>query len=196
MKRLIKTAALLILTGLLPFTMAFGQEKKTEKKIKVVVADKDGEKTVLDTVFLGDNLPEEITLEDGKVVFIASDGKKGEWTVTDPKGSESHVYVFSGSDGPEIKTEKIIISSSPDGKMEWQEKGGKKMIIVSDTKEDVSGDSKTIHVRVSDKDIDHDTDMTKYVIAKDGVVVTVETDDEAKAKEIIKEVEKKLDIKK
>jgi hypothetical protein len=34
------------------------------------------------------------------------------------------------------------------------------------------------------------------VIAKDGVVITVESKDEAKAKEIIEELEKKLDVKK
>ena len=36
--------------------------------------------------------------------------------------------------------------------------------------------------------------MTKYVIAKDGVVVTVESKDEAKAKDLIKEIENKLGI--
>jgi len=38
--------------------------------------------------------------------------------------------------------------------------------------------------------------MTKYVIAKDGVVVTVESNDEAKAKDLIKDIENKLGVNK
>ena len=48
----------------------------------------------------------------------------------------------------------------------------------------------------SDDEEDYDTDVTKYIIAKDGVVVTVESDDEEKAKEIIEEIENKLGVKK
>jgi hypothetical protein len=43
---------------------------------------------------------------------------------------------------------------------------------------------------------DENGEMTKYVIAKDGVVVTVESNDEAKAKDLIKEIENKLGVNK
>jgi hypothetical protein len=50
---------------------------------------------------------------------------------------------------------------------------------------------------VSDSDNDNDSTMekTKYVIAKDGMVVTVEGNDETKAKELVKEIEAKLGVK-
>jgi len=38
--------------------------------------------------------------------------------------------------------------------------------------------------------------MTKYIFAKDGVVITEESKDEAKAKEILEILENKLDVKK
>jgi hypothetical protein len=38
-------------------------------------------------------------------------------------------------------------------------------------------------------------EKTKYVIAKDGMVVTVEGNDETKAKELVKEIEAKLGVK-
>ena len=37
-------------------------------------------------------------------------------------------------------------------------------------------------------------EKTKYVIAKDGMVVTIEGNDEAKAKEILKDVESRLGV--
>jgi hypothetical protein len=43
---------------------------------------------------------------------------------------------------------------------------------------------------------DNHAEMTKYVISKDGVVVMVESKDEAKAKDLIKEIENKLGVSK
>jgi len=39
-----------------------------------------------------------------------------------------------------------------------------------------------------------DKDVTQYVIAKDGITVTIEGNDEQKVKELAEEIEKKLDI--
>ena len=53
------------------------------------------------------------------------------------------------------------------------------------------------HIYIStDSDLDTKTDVTKYIIAKDGVFITVESRDEDKAKDILETLEKKLDIKK
>jgi hypothetical protein len=43
--------------------------------------------------------------------------------------------------------------------------------------------------------VSEDSDATKYVVAKDGVIVTVESDDEEKAQEIIKLIQDKLGVK-
>jgi hypothetical protein len=43
--------------------------------------------------------------------------------------------------------------------------------------------------------MDNDTDKTRYVIAKNGVTVTVEGNDEAKIKDLAEKIRKELDIK-
>jgi hypothetical protein len=231
MKRIVKNVFLILLATTFPLALASGQEKKSEQKVKVMITDKDGNMTQLDTTFNGDSMPDSIALKNGKVVYFAHgnsdmphlkvDGGKGniyvtctidddgekstdgkviimsgdkmEWTVAPSTGSKEHVYIQT-SDGEESgKTVKhVVVSSAVDGDALWQEKDGKKVIVL---KEGISdSDGKTIHVKV-DSDNDTETDMTKYVIAKDGVVVTVESNDEAKAKEIISTIEAKLDAK-
>ncbi len=81
----------------------------------------------------------------------------------DPTGNKQHVYVQASSGSNGEKTEKhVIVSSAGSKDAVWEDKDGK-----------------TFHVTV-ESDADTDTEMTKYVIAKDGVVVTVESDDESK----------------
>jgi hypothetical protein len=221
MKRILKILLLLVLTVSLPLSMAYGQDKKTEKKVKVVIADKDGETTIIDTTFTGDSMPHSITLKDGKVVVLDSPGEgivhlssaggKGniyvtctededgtlshqekvivmsgdnaEWTIMPSTGSVRHIYAKADTDGETEKTEKYIIVKSDSNKdAVW---------------EDASG--RTFHVTVDsdiDSDVDTNTDVTKYVIAKDGVVITVESKDEDKAKNVLEALEKELDIKK
>ncbi len=216
MKRISRILLLIVLAVPMPFIMASGQEKNSGKKVKIIVADKDGTKTIIDTTFTGESTPDSIALENGKVFYFESPGSitttvktkegkgniyvttiaddegeetvekeiiimsggDGEWTVTQPEGSKQHVYVQSSNDGKGEKTQKhVIVSSSGSNGAVWEDKDGK-----------------TFHVTV-ESDVDTDTEMTKYVIAKDGMVVTVESDDEAKAKEIIKVIESKLDVK-
>ncbi len=150
-----------------PLSMASGQEKKNEQKIKIIVSDDSGTKTVIDTIFTGDKLPGTITLKDGKVVHITRAGTDLSHLDNDSKGTKVHVTVSSDlEDGKE--TEGIVI----------RQDSGKSFSIV-----------------VADNDEESDSDVTKYVIAKDGVVVTIESDDEAKAKELMKEIESRLDAK-
>jgi lipopolysaccharide export system protein LptA len=210
MKRISKILLLLVLTVFVPLSMVSGQDKKTEQKVKVVISDKDGEMTVIDTTFTGDAMPHSITVKDGKVVYFASpqkgniyvtstDGEDGtlshqekvivisgdnaEWTASASTGTKQHIYI--NTDGKSEKggnTEKHIIVASAGGNAVWSDKDGK-----------------TFHVTVdsdADSDIDTNTDVTKYVIAKDGVVITVESQDEDKAKDILEVLEKELKIKK
>jgi len=216
MKRISKSLLLLLFTVTVPFMMASGQDKKSEKKVKIIIADNDGAKTIIDTTFTGVTTPDSIALKNGKVIYfetpgsvttrikteegkgniyvtsivddegtetmekevIVMSGDDGEWTITRPAGNKQHVYVQAGADVKNEKTEKhVIVKSTGGNDAVWEDKDGK-----------------TFHVTISSND-DADTDMSKYVIAKDGVVVTVESNDEAKAKEIIKLIEDKLDVK-
>jgi hypothetical protein len=233
MKRVCKMLFLILLTGSIPLTSAFCQEKKNEQKIKIVIADESGTKTVIDTTFTGDSMPETITLKDGKVIFIrkpdtriihkeSTDGKKNvtvtvtsddegekrneeriiimssdsaEWTLPSvDKGKNFYVYSHSESkDGKPLKH--ITTASAGAGVTTWGDSTGKKVIIIKDIKEKNGKDGKTFDIYVEPDDRDTDTDVTKYVVAKDGIVVTVESNDEARAKELIKEIESKLDVK-
>jgi hypothetical protein len=235
MKRISRNLLLVLMTGLLPLSMAFGQEKKNEQKVKIVIDDQAGTKTVIDTTFTAGSMPDSITLDNGKVIYfekpetgtthirvddgkgniyvtctadndgvkisggkiIIMSGDEGEWTVTPSTGTTHHVYVQANADSKDGKTEKhVIVTSAGDKDAVWKEADGNKVIIIKDGKALKEGeDGETFNIKVESNDVDTDADITKYVIAKDGVVVTVESNDEAKAKEIIKEIESKLDVK-
>ncbi len=221
MKRIIRNLFLISLICSIPIAVASGQEEKNEKKIKVIVDDGTGAKTVLDTVLTGTSLPETIEMKDGNVIFIGepkiglkhvSNGKKvivsieadengeklkeekvivmssdsAKWTVSSA-GDKGHIYVYSHDKSIGGNPEKhIIVASSGDKMGEWE---GEKTIIIKDGKV-VKEDGEDFLVET-----DESIDATKYVIAKDGVVVTVESDDEEKAKEIISLIEGKLGVK-
>jgi hypothetical protein len=147
MKRIPGTLFFIVLTALIPLSATLGQEKNSKEKIKVVIADDEGIKTVIDTVFTDKSILDSIVLKSGK-------GGK-------------HIIIASAGDADEF----------------LEHADGKKMIIIKEGDED------------RDEDADVSSDMTKYVIAKNGIVVTVESNDEAKAKDIINTVEARLDAK-
>jgi hypothetical protein len=219
-----------MLIGFVPFSMAFGQEKKSEQKIKVVTNDGSGNITILDTTITDGTMPGTIKLKNGKVIYltepdnrmthitpgegtervfvsVSSDGdgvKKEEkkviimsgdsieWTAMSPDKGQ-HVYVYSNKEKTDGKpVSHIMISSAETGKTEWT---GDNVVIVKDGKVIKDSGEKTFDIRVDSDENDSNTDASKYVIAKDGMVITVEGNDEAKAKEIIKLIEDKLDIK-
>ena len=169
---------LLLLAVTIPFTIASAQEKKNEKKIKIVLDDGAGAKTVLDTTITDGTVPQTITTKEGKIIFIGESQKKHETS-----GGEKmvHVMVTDDTDGDKEETEKIIIMSGDGGTWTTTTSGD---------------DKKNFTVKVESGEIEKDTDVSKYIIAKDGIVVTVESDDEAKAKELIKVIEDKLEVKK
>ncbi len=230
MERFFKLLFILTLVFSVPLSVAFGQEKKNEQKIKVVVTDDSGTRTVIDTTFTGDKMPEIISLKDGKVIHISKegldlshldtgskgkkvfvtvssdleDGKKTEekviimssdslkWTVK-PGGDKGNFYVYSSSESTGEKPRKhIVIASSGNDLSELESED---YMIITPGKVIKHGDGKSFSIVVADDNGESDSDVTKYVIAKDGVVVTIESNDEAKAKELVKEIESKLDVK-
>lgn len=179
MKRMYRFTLLFFIAAAIPVAAVSGQEKKNEQKIKVVINDGSGEKTVLDTTYTGETTPQKINLKNGKVIFIGEPGEKMTHVTSDGKGKKVFVTVSSDGDGKKEIEKKVIIMSGDS--MVWTAKP----------------DEKTIAYRVETIDNDNDTNVerTKYVIAKDGFVVTVEGDDEEKAKELMKVIESKLGVK-
>jgi hypothetical protein len=149
MKRDLKIITALIFMIIFPFTFAAGQEKKSEQRIKIVIADDKGEDVVLDSIIL----------KNGQTIYIANEeSDKGQGSTV----SKKYIITTSDENGPdsgkEINKEITVISTD------------------SGTK-------------------DQDSERTKYVIARDGMVITIEGSDYAKVRELTKEIEKTLDKK-
>jgi hypothetical protein len=205
MKRRIIYAAAFIL--MIPFSFTSAQNKKSEQKIKIVVNNGSGSKVLIDTVFSDSKGPDSLKLKDGTVVYLNHPDNEAGYL--NHKG-EDHFFVTSSSDGKEhgreYKEVTVIASDSAarDGNVRYYSNSSsssnsnsnsdnhhKKYKIVTRNSQD-SGD--TYDVSVNKSDNDSTINRTKYVIAKDGMVVTVEGNDEARAKELVKEIENKLGV--
>lgn len=62
-------SALLIL--LIPSATAAGQDGKSEKRIKIIVAEDGGSKVVIDTLITGNSPGDSIVLKDGRTIFLS-----------------------------------------------------------------------------------------------------------------------------
>ena len=178
------TASILVL--LIPFAIAAGQEKKNEQRIKIVIAEDDGSKMVLDTLIKGSTANDSIVLKNGKTIFLASEDENTGGSVT-----KKYIVTTSSSDQgdgkKEIKKEITIISSDSDALNEPGNDNQHKAKCESHV-------SAGEYSHSSDTGImDSNSEKTKYVINRDGVVITVEGSDYARVKEIIKDIEKTLD---
>jgi cytochrome b involved in lipid metabolism len=129
--------------------------------------------------------------EYNEVTIISSDSIN----MKDPD-KKGNVYFYSNSDALENKegagdrNYHIITRKSHDN--------GDKSETISITKNISSDDSKskTLDVYVSDDDKDSEVEKSRYIIAKDGIVVTVEGSDETKIKELASEIETRMGVKK
>jgi hypothetical protein len=173
-----KILLVVLFTGFLPLSLLNGQEKKIERKIKVFVDDKSGSKVIIDTTFSGNHSIDSVRLKDGSMVFI---GHENTELQHDPASVKKHIFITSDDKNPGGEKIREITVISTDS-LDWQEFQG-------------NDHSDKFNVNVSDEDIDQNTDMAKYVIAKNGIVVSIEGNDEAKIKELIKIIEAKLDVK-
>jgi hypothetical protein len=186
MKRIIRNLFLILLASSVPMVMASGQDKKSEKKIKIVVDEGSGAKTVLDTVFTGTPLPEKIELKDGTVVYIG----KPDMYIKNVTGGKK-VIVTVDADAGAGPRKHIMIASAGDDLQDLEDEEG---VVISHGKVIKKEGADSFSLILNDEK-DMDTDATKYVVAKDGVVVTVESKDEEKAKEILKLIQDKLGVK-
>jgi hypothetical protein len=170
MKRIFKIISSAYFILLIPFSIAVGQDTKSEQKIKILVDDGSGTKVVIDTVLKDSPKPDSIKLKDGAVIYFKHSQDRA-----DLKGGEKYRVItgLSKEEGDEGKIIYINKDKSPEKEIE-----------------------KTFDVYVSSDDNESTDEKTRYVIAKDGMVVTVEGNDEAKAKELVKDIESKLGVKK
>ena len=224
MKRIVRIVFVLIPVFLLPAVILTAQEKEKEKHVKIVVVDKSGTKIEIDTLMQGDKTADSIKLKNGEVIYLTRHGKpgmmahmeggKGNMVVTyssDEKGakktqkkiivvSDDSAKVIEGGDVIIVKAGKNLKDGKGGNVVTWSategDSKGSKYIYINEDKNTGEKGEKTIEVKVTTDDNDNKVEMTKYVIAKDGMVVTVEGNDEAKVKEIIKEVESKLGVSK
>ena len=192
MKRILKIIYAGIIILMIPFSVVRGQDKKSEQKIRIVVDDGSGTKVVIDTIIYDSPKPDSIMLKDGSVIYLKHPGNEKEFKHHDGK---SHILVTASEDSSSISHEgrgghkyKVITRNS-DGQSEKEE-----IIYINKGKKPDKEIESTIDVYVSDDNNESTIEKSKYVIAKDGMVVTVEGNDDARAKELVKVIESNLGV--
>jgi hypothetical protein len=217
MKRILKISALLIPCLLVSVTILQGQETKTktkttvkdlktESKIKVIIDDGSGSKILIDTVIKSAALKDTLILKDGTVLIT-----RQESDVAEKHAKESgnyYVYTVTSDDKSDKREGKTITVVSSDSVLTTVSPEGKKIMVYKNIKStgESDGKGKTVIVKeigsddntekkfnvYVNKESRGDSSVTKsnFVLAKDGVVVTVEGSDEAKTREIFDQIEK------
>lgn len=192
-----------------PFSLVRGQDKKSEQKIKIIVDNGTGKKVVIDTIFYDSPKPDSIKLSDGTVIYMKNYGDEKDLKHHTGK---RHILITASDDGTDNEKEfkeVTVISSDSIASHEPVYSRKKYKVITRDSdgqdeKEEVIYINKgknaekeiesTFDVNVSDNDKDTIIEKSRYVIAKDGMVVTVEGNDDARTKDLVKEIKSKLGI--
>ena len=194
MRRMIKIIYASFLIFMLSAALVSAQDKKTEQKIKVIVEDGSGTKVIIDTVYKDTPAPDSIKLKDGTVIFTKHEGDGAD--TRHNKGKKNYFVTYSTDGTNEGKEAHEVTVISTDSIR--SNKGGDSNDVIYYTNSDKSrgGEKVEVIMKGSKDDGDNDSlaDKTRIVIAKDGMVVTIEGNDEAKAQELAKEVENKLGI--
>lgn len=101
------------------------------------------------------------------------------------------IIVKGGKHFTEGKGGRVVTWSSSEG-----DSNGEKIIYVNEGKDSGKNGEKTFNVEVTTNEKENTVEKTKYVIAKDGMVISIEGNDEAKVKDLVKDVESKLGVSK
>jgi hypothetical protein len=228
MKRIMKIVTTALIICSIPFAALNAQEKKNEQRIKIVVTDKSGTKTELDTLLKDSSMPDSIKLKDGKVIHISKHDAMSGLIAHDGSPNE-HMSVTVTSDnegkGKIVKEVRIITGDSTkiiqdnagegviivkrgnhltEGKagdvMVWSSddtgSNGERIIYINEGKGELKDGEKTYNIEVNTDDSGNKVENTKYVLAKDGMVISIEGNDEAKVKDLVKDIEAKLGVNK
>jgi hypothetical protein len=124
------------------------------------------------TVISGDSADIQLTGKDGDVIIV----KNGN-------------YIMEGKGGKVVTWSSSSASSSKKSK-------GESYVYISEDKDSGKSGEKSVNVKVTEGGKDNSVEMTKYVIAKDGIVVSVEGSDEKKVNDLAKDIELKLGVSK
>jgi hypothetical protein len=110
-----------------------------------------------------------------------------------PDSSEGDdvIILKNGKHFTEGKGNKVVTWSSSESAS-----NGKKHIYINEESDSGKGDEKTFNVTVTTDEKGNTMEKTKYVIAKDGIVVSIEGNDEEKVKDMAKDIESKLGVSK
>lgn len=185
--RILTTAIFLFIV---PLVITSAQKKKSEQRVKIIVAGDHGADIIPDTLIKGSSSGDTIVLKDGTSFYLTDSADNNH-----PQSHKYKRYVVtttssdtSGSN-KERRREVTIISSDSDmrsaaGNCDKQYK--------PQCHEPGKGAGKE-HRRAECSDIT--SEMTKYVISRDGLVITVEGSDYKKVKDLIQEIETTLDKK-
>jgi hypothetical protein len=230
MKRIIRIAFITLIVSSIPIVTLTGQDKSTTKHVKVVVVDKSGNKTELDTLLKECPMADSIKLKNGDMVYIGKHGSMAETMAgagshncemsmtinSDKEGKEKIIKKYrivagdstkiikdkEGEDIIIVKEGKHIVEGKGGDVMVWSsDKAGSKgenVIYINEGKEDLKNGEKIFNVQVTSDDSDsgNEVEKTKYVLAKDGMVISIEGNDEAKVKDLVKDIESKMGVKK
>jgi hypothetical protein len=174
--------------------MVLGQDKKSEQKIKIIVDDGSGKTVLIDTLMKDGMVSDSIRLKDGKIIFI---GHPGDKTVLGSHDGSENVSVTVTSDGKDSrkKVKEITVISSGSGVSQDESGSGKIYVYSNSDKGDgsIAGHQKvTVWSGKDGKESETEVEKTKYVINRDGMIITIEGNDYVKVKELVKEIESKL----
>jgi hypothetical protein len=194
MKRILNIVCTAITILIIPFSVVMGQYKKSEEKIKIITDDGSGTKVILDTIFYNSPKPDSIKLKDD------TDGKEfKEVTVvsshslqSNMAGDSNNVMYYSNSGSHEGRggSKYKVMTRKSDGQSEKEE-----IIYLNKGRNPDKEIENTFDVFVSDDEDDSTIEKSRYVIAKDGMVVTIEGNDDGRTKELVKVIESKLGVK-
>jgi hypothetical protein len=226
MDKIFKVITSSLFVCLIPFSIVLGQEKRCEKKMKIVVADGNGTKVVIDTLINDEMNNDSISLKDGKIIYLkhlrgnahkrndkgnkyvtvtVSEDGKGRRKIVKEITIESSDSAICNTSGGSDSLISLDDSAATQMKNRGQykvitktirAKGGKdETIYISDGDNPEKEIEETFDVSVTNDNKESDVENTRYVISKNGMVITVEGDDYNKVKELVKEIESKLDKK-
>ena len=191
--KLLITAGLLLIASI---NLLNGQEKRNEQKIKVVIDKGSGKETVIDTVFNGDKKIDSLKLKNGEVIYLNRDGDNNEdITVSYNKkeGPGEHMEVRKDilvTDNDKVEKRYKVISKLENG----CKPSGERYVTVIENGPGDDSEGDIINYRTKKMIISDGRDNTRYIISKDGITVTIEGTDDARIQQLVKEIEKKLDI--
>jgi hypothetical protein len=152
--------------------------------------------------------------EKGETIVMVTSDDKGEKVEKGDKGEKKivkEITIISGDsasvrkigddkDVIVVKGYKIDMEGKDGNVTSWSTSSGnskgEKHIYLHDEKGEGKEGNLTYNVEVTTDEKGGTSERMKYVIAKDGMVVSVEGDDEAKVKDMVKEIEAKLGINK